>query len=301
MSIRVYVDGAIFPPESAKIPVFDRGFLFGESVFETVGTVRGRLFAFDEHMERLARSAERIGLGMPARADIHAAVLRTIAAAGNPESRVRIVLTQGSALQPDGRVDLAPLESGPPHLVVIAQPLHPPPQRAYEEGVAVEIVSVTRNHATAIDPSVKSGNYLNNVLALRQARQRRPDAHEAILCAPGGAIAEGATSNVFMVRGETVSTPALAVGILAGVTRQKVIDLCRANGIACREVELTPAELRAADEVFITSAGRGVLPVTLLDGEPVGDRRPGPVTRRLMALYRALTERDAPPPTGSPS
>jgi branched-chain amino acid aminotransferase len=146
---------------------------------------------------------------------------------------------------------------------------------------------VHRNSPLAIDPAVKSGNYLNNVLALGEAR-RRSGAYEAILCAADGTVAEGASSNVFVVAAGQVRTPGPEVGILDGITRAKVIELCRRHDIPFREARVTPDELRDADEAFITSATRGVLPVTRVDDRPVGGGAPGPVTRRLMALYDAL-------------
>jgi branched-chain amino acid aminotransferase len=289
MSIRVHVDGHICLPEEAKVSVFDRGFLYGDSVYETIGTVRGRLFALSEHLDRLERSASRLALRMPPRADIQKAIDETIAAAGNAESRVRVIVTRGS-----GKLDLDPASADEPRLVVIVQPLTGPTPEMYDKGVAVAIVSVTRNLPGAIDPSIKSGNYLNNVLALSEAR-RHPGVHEAILLSAGGSVAEGATSNVFAVRSGAVETPALTVGILDGVTRGKVIALARANDILCREVEfMSPEALRGADEVFLTSAARGVLPVSGIDGRPVGGGVPGPVTRRLMALYARLTAQDGP-------
>jgi branched-chain amino acid aminotransferase len=286
MSIRVYIDGRVLPPEEAKISIFDRGFLYGDSVFETVGTVGGRLFALEEHLTRLAGSAERVRLTLPPRALIEQAIHQTVAAAGNAESRVRVIVTRGA-----GQMDLDPTTAEQPNLVVIVQPIGGPPPEAYERGVAVEIVSVTRNSPQAIDPAVKSGNYLNNVLAIAEARRRRPGVHEAILCSANGSVAEGATSNVFAVIGGQLRTPALAVGILAGVTRAKVLDLARASSVDFQEVPfLSPDELRAADEVFITSAARGVLPVTTVDGRVIGDGRPGPITQRLMASYRELAQ-----------
>ena len=156
--------------------------------------------------------------------------------------------------------------------------------------MSAAIVSVTRNSPQAIDPAVKSGNYLNNVLALGEAR-RRSGAYEAILCATDGTIAEGASSNVFAVRAGVVRTPPLEVGILDGITRAKVLELARGNGIPLEEARISPDELRAADEVFITSATRAVLPVTRLDEHPVGDGVPGPVTRRLMELLAGLARR----------
>jgi len=285
MSIRVHIDGAVCLPEAAKVSIFDRGFLYGDSVYETIGTAYGRLFAARDHLVRLERSAERIGLRAPPRAAIERAIGETVAAAGNPESRVRVILTRGT-----GKLDLDPATADDTQLIVIVFPLGAPTPEMYAKGVAVAIVSITRNSPLAIDPAVKSGNYLNNVLALGEAR-RRCRAYEAILCAGDGSIAEGSTSNVFAVVGGEVRTPPAEVGILDGITRAKAIELCRANQIAFSQQRISPAELRGADEVFITSATRGVLPVTTIDEKPVGSGVPGPVTKRLVALYDELARR----------
>jgi branched-chain amino acid aminotransferase len=208
-----------------------------------------------------------------------------MAAAGNPESRVRVMLTRGV-----GKLDLDPATASDTRLVVIVFPLGAPTPEMLDKGVAVAIVSVARNNPRAIDPAVKSGNYLNNVLAVGEAR-RRSQAYEAILCAGDGSVAEGASSNVFAVFGGEVRTPPTEVGILDGITRGKVIQLCRANEIPLVECRISPDELRGADEVFITSATRGVLPVTTIDEKPVAKGTPGPVTRRLMELYADLARR----------
>jgi branched-chain amino acid aminotransferase len=289
MSVRVFLDGRVCLPEQARVSVFDRGFLYGDSVYETIGTVAGRLFALDEHLDRLERSAQRIGLRVPPRAEIERAILTTLEAAANAESRVRVMVTRGSGQL--GRPDLDPAAADQPRLVVIVSPLGAPTPEMLAEGVSVAVVSVQRNNPRAMDPAVKSGNYLNNVLALGEAR--RAGAYEAILCADDGSVAEGASSNVFVVRAGAVRTPALEVGILDGITRSKVIALCGAHGIPVEQGRVTPAELRAADEAFITSATRGVLPVTRVDGRAVADGAPGPVTRRLIRLYDALTRADA--------
>jgi branched-chain amino acid aminotransferase len=282
MSIRVHIGGRVCPPEEAKISVFDRGFLYGDSVYETIGTSEGRLFATDEHLTRLERSAARIGLRAPPRAEMERAIGDTMAAANNPESRVRIMLTRGT-----GKLDLDPASADDPQLVVIVFPLGAPSAEMYARGVSVAIVSVTRNSPAAIDPAVKSGNYLNNILALGEAR-RRSGAYEAILCGADGSVAEGASSNVFVVERGVVRTPPLEVGILDGITRAQVIVLCREGGIPFEETRISPDELRGADEVFITSATRAVLPVTLVDERPVGTGSPGPVTRRLMEMLAEL-------------
>jgi branched-chain amino acid aminotransferase len=282
MPIRVHIDGAVVEPEAAKVSVLDRGFLYGDSVYETIGTMYGRLFALRDHLERLERSAQRIGLAVPARSVIEGAITDTMAAAGNPESRVRVMLTRGT-----GKLDLDPATALDTRLIVIVAPLGAPTPEMVQRGVAVAIVSIARNNPRAIDPAVKSGNYLNNVLALGEAR-RRFQAHEAILCAADGSVAEGASSNVFAVIGGEVRTPPTEVGILDGITRTKVIALCREAGIPFAERRLEPDELRGAAEVFLTSATRGVLPVTRIDDRPVGNGLPGPVTRRLIEHYDRL-------------
>jgi branched-chain amino acid aminotransferase len=282
MSIRVHIGGKVCLPEEAKISVFDRGFLYGDSVYETIGTAHGRLFAARDHLDRLERSAMRIGLRVPPRADIERAIADTVEAAGNVESRVRVVLTRGS-----GKLDLDPASVDDTQLVVIVFPLGPPSAEMYAKGVAVAIVSITRNSPSAIDPAVKSGNYLNNVLALGEAR-RRMGAYEAILCGADGSIAEGSTSNVFTVVAGEVRTPPLEVGILDGITRAKVLELCRKGGLRVVETRIFPDDLRAAEEVFITSATRGVLPVTRVDDRAIGAGTPGPLTKKLIALYEEL-------------
>jgi branched-chain amino acid aminotransferase len=284
MSIRVYIDGEIHQPETARVSVFDRGFLFGDSVFETIAFLDGRFVFLDEHLDRLERSASLLHLILPARSQIERALRETALASGEREARVRVMVTRGAA-----GIDLDPATAEAPSLVVIAQPLGAPSPSLVEEGAAVEVVKVSRGAAGGMDPMIKSGNYLTSVLAIAEARRKRPGAHEAILCSAGDSIAEGATSNVFFVAQQVLCTPGLEVGILDGVTRAKVLQLARRAGIETRELSfVAPERLRAAEEIFLTSAVRGILPVTSVDGVRIGLGRPGPVTRRLFDLYQRL-------------
>jgi branched-chain amino acid aminotransferase len=279
MSIRVHVNGQICSEQDARISVFDRGFLYGDSVFETLGTKDGVLFSLSEHLERLEASAARIGMKCPPRETIVAAVHATVAAAGNRESRVRIIVSRG-----EGWGDLDPQAASEPRLVVMVGERGGPTPEMYADGVSATVVSVIHNHPGALDPTVKSGNYLNGVLAVGEAR--RAGAHEAILCAASGYVAEGATSSVFAVSSGRIETPSLEVGILPGITRRLVLEVCRREGMPVTESStLLPQALRSADEVFLTSSLRGVIPVTRLDGSVVGDGRPGPVTKRIMTAY----------------
>ena len=285
MATRVYIDGEIQDEKSASVPVWDRGFLYGDSVYEVTRTFGGKPFALEEHLERLEKSGEGIGMKLPPRESIRRAVDETLRSGANPESYIRIIVTRGA-----GDIGLDPALADKPRLIVIVRPTTGPDPKLVENGVDVAIVGVRRNSPRAIDPSVKSGNYLNNVLALGEAK-RRFGAYEAVMCDAEGRLAECSASNIFAVEGGRVLTPALEIGILHGITRQKVLELAAQAGIPTEEAELSPDDLRRADEAFLTSSVRGVLPVVRVDGEPIGSGKPGPVTRKLMALYDQLTHR----------
>ena len=278
VSVRVHVNGVITDRDSAVISIFDRGFLYGDSVYEVLRTSGGHPVDLDRHLERLSRSAAGIELATPAPEDLGRAIAETLDAADNPESYLRIVVTRGG-----GPITLditAPEKSS---LVLIAAPLSMPVAELYERGCSLAIVGVERTSRRAFDPAVKSGNYLNNIMALAEAR--RTGAYEAIMCSPDGRVAEGSTSNLFVSRGGRLATPALATGLLPGITRQRVIDLARAGGLEVEEGDLRPDEVRGAVEAFITSSIRGVMPVATVDGRTIGEGEPGPATRRLMELY----------------
>jgi branched-chain amino acid aminotransferase len=278
MGTRVYIDGQRFDAHEARISVFDRGFLYGDSVYEVLRTSGGRPVDLEDHLVRLARSAAAIALPPPPAATLREAVAGTLADAANPESYVRIIVTRGA-----GEIGLDTALAEDPCTLVIVKPLELPTKEMYERGVKLEIVGVERTSTRSMDPSVKSGNYLNNILALAAAR--RAGAYEALMCDAAGRVAEGSTSNVFIARAGTLVTPSLEVGILAGITRQRVIELASADGIAVSEGSVMPADVRSADEVFLTSSIRGVLPVARVDDRAVGAACPGPLTRRVMELY----------------
>jgi branched-chain amino acid aminotransferase len=286
MSIKVFLSSHPDPldPADAKISVFDRGFLYGDSVYETMRTAGGRPLDLDRHLQRLRRSGDGIGLALPFGApELARAIARTHAASGNPESYVRVMVTRGA-----GPLALDPRASEEPLLVVLVQPLVLPAAEAYVRGIAAVIVGITKNVGTSMDPAIKSGNYLTNILALRQAIAAGGD--DAIMCNPEGAVSEGATSNVFMVTAGRIATPHLRTGILPGITRQTVCELATSIGAPVAETIIMPDQLRAADEVFLTSSVRGIMPVTRLDGAPVGDGTAGPLTRRLHEAYLAYVE-----------
>jgi branched-chain amino acid aminotransferase len=296
MPVTVNLDGLLVPPAAAVVSVFDRGFLAGDQVYEVVRTYRMRPFALEAHLARLGRSAARAGLELPwDEGRLRAEIARTLEASrggdaldplGAPWNRgerlLRLVATRGAA---DSGVEL-PVPG--PRALVIAQPLRGPPASAYREGAGC-ILAEPR--APRPDPGAKTGRHLAEALAGREARDS--GAEEAILVDAAGRVAEGASSSVFRVKGGRLETPPLAAGILEGVTRGLVLELARGAGIPAAEVDLTAADLRQADELFITSTTREVLPVTRLGGTPAGGGRPGTLTLRLHALFREAADRAA--------
>ncbi|MBK9754300.1 MAG: aminotransferase class IV [Nannocystis sp.] len=286
MASKVYLSsaGRVLDPGEASVSVFDRGFLYGDSVYETLRTAGGRPVELARHLDRLRRSALGIGLEIPfTDVALRAAIAETHAASGNADSYVRVIVTRGT-----GPLMLDPRVSSSPLLVVLVQELKLPTAALYEAGLSVRIVDVHKISARSLDPTLKTGNYLNSIQALRQAAESA--AEDAILCSPAGDVAEGATSNVFMVRAGELLTPALATGLLEGITRALVLALATELGIGWRETKIWPDELRAADEVFLTSSVRGAMPVTTLDGQRVGAGGVGPVTRRILTRYQAYID-----------
>ena len=293
MPVLCNVEGKLVPPEQAVVPVLDRGFLYGDSVYEVVRTYDARPFGLDRHLARMEKTAQRLDLALPPREILARELQRTLDAADNAESYARIVVTRGT-----GEFGLSPfLARGQNRLVIIVRPLSVPPEQQYESGLQMAIAKIRRNPPQALDPALKTGNYLNNILALREAHEVGAD--DAILLDLRGRVTEGTTSNVFFVQRGVLVTPPLALGILEGVTRALFIEIAREEGLILREEPHGPEALAAADEVFMTSTLREAMPVTSLaflesSGDQVrkvGDGRPGPMTKRLRAAFRAYVER----------
>jgi len=293
MATLLNVEGRLVPPEQAFVPVMDRGFLYGDSVYEVVRTYGGRVFELGRHLDRMERSAARIGLSLPPRARIESELFRTIDAAGNAESYARIIVTRG-----EGQFGLSPhLAEGLNRLIFMVRPLELPAPEQYERGLQMAVTRTRRNPPQALDPALKTGNYLNSALALRESHAAGAD--DALLLDLRGQVTEASTSNVFFVQDGVVVTPPLVLGMLEGVTRGLVIEIARGEGLLVREEPHGPEALAAADEVFVTSTIREAMAVTsllLLDGEKpdrrvVAGGKPGPITRRLHAAFRRYVER----------
>ncbi|MFO0710507.1 MAG: aminotransferase class IV [Sandaracinus sp.] len=281
----VIIDGMRVSSEEARVSVFDRGFLFGDAVFEVLRAYGGSAFAKREHLERLTRSLEGMRI-VPSfeLGSLGEEIDRALAALALPDAYVRVMVSRGAgALHMDPR-----RASGPTTRVVIAAPLLPLPASLYE-GVAIATVRAERptDHTSARGAKISA--YVSNLLALREAQER--GAYEAAFLAADGTISEGSSSNLFVLRGRVLSTPPLESGILGGITRAWVIEDARAEGLELRERLLVSRDFEEADEAFLTSSLREVVPIIGIDGAAVGGGRAGAVSRRLHARYRARAER----------
>ncbi len=284
------VNGRIYPWTKATISAVDHGFLYGDSVYETVRTYWKVPFLLERHLDRLQRSLDRIFMPLPiSRKEVCAEVEKTMDAywseyQSEEDVVVRLVISRGM-----GEIGLDYSLCEEPQVLIYVFQLPHLSERIYEEGIPVALSKIRRNHPRALDPAIKSGNFLNNILAYKDAKDA--DAHEAIICKADGYLAEGTTSNIFVVKDGLVWTPH-ASGILDGITRAIVFEEGRAAGIPVGETNIPPEALFCADEAFITSSIKAVLGISHVNGKPVGEGRPGPITRRLLELYCARVERE---------
>jgi branched-chain amino acid aminotransferase len=279
----VWIDGNLQPAHEARVSVFDRGFLYGDSAFEVMRTYDKRPFRAAAHLARLRRSCERLLISLP-QSDQQLAeiVASTIAASGLPECYVRVMVTRGVGPM---NIDLA--QATEPCILVFALTLTPLAASVYANGIAVGLSRAARATDGTRAVGAKTSNYLGSVMALHEVKQR--GAQEALILGPSGEVIEGATSNVFVVRAGDLITPPIDAGILAGITRQTVLELAAEQALTVRETPLHPSDLYQADEVFITSTVREVVPVVRVDDKLIGEGKPGPVTARVLAAYRAKT------------
>jgi len=276
---KVAIDGEVVDSDEARVSVFDRGFLYGDSVFEVYRTYAGIPFAETEHLERLARSAARIMIPMPASIETLSSEVRaTLDAAGEGDWYVRVIVTRGT-----GPLTYDPTTASAPLRVIITAPVSVPPAEHYERGIAVVLLEASRPTDDARAAGAKASNYLANLLAVHEAKQK--GAQEALMLGRDGQILEGASSNLFIVKDGKVRTPEPQPGILVGITRATVIAAAAEEGIEVEEGEVRPDDLYGADEAFLTSSIREVMPVVSADGRTIGSGVPGPVTKRLHLGY----------------
>jgi branched-chain amino acid aminotransferase len=281
--MKVYIDGKYYDQKNAKISVFDHGLLYGDGVFEGIRAYNGRVFKLKEHIDRLFYSAKSILLNLPlSRAEIMRAVVETCRRNKLRDGYIRLVVTRGA-----GTLGLNPRRCKNPSVIVIADKIQLYPPEYYEKGLEIITVPTVRNLHSALNPAIKSLNYLNNILAKIEANIG--GCEEAIMLNSEGYVSECTGDNVFIVKGGQLLTPPLSAGALYGITRQVVMELGGKLGLTTGEPNLTRYDLFNADECFLTGTGAELIPVVKIDGRVIGSGKPGKTTRRLVMDYRALT------------
>ena len=282
MGLKIYINGEWLEKENAKISVFDHGLLYGDGVFEGMRTYNGKVFRLRQHLQRLVESGRAIGLEMPMSADeFEKAIYETMKVNGLEEAYVRLVVTRGI-----GDLGLDPESCGTPEVILITGKLALYPPELYENGLAVIIAKTRRNLAAALNPRLKSLNYLNNILAKREATAA--GLKEALMLNADGFVAEATGENIFIVKDGVLETPPTDAGILVGITRQAVMELAEKNGIPVRERRLKPDDIYTAEECFLTGSAAEMAPIVQVDGRPIGTGKPGPVMKKLLQAFREL-------------
>jgi branched-chain amino acid aminotransferase len=279
MSLKVWMDGELVEQADAKIGVYDHGLLYGDGVFEGIRLYHGKIFHAEAHLDRFFLSAKAIRLTIPyGRQQLIEAIELTCRSNNFSDCYIRLVATRGA-----GNLGLNPQSCPRPAVFIIADLISLYPAEMYEKGMSVITARTIRNHPAALSPRIKSLNYLNNILAKIEANDA--GVPEAIMLNHQGNVAECTADNIFIVRNQQVQTPATADGILEGVTRQIIIDLCRESQIPLVEKTLQLHDVYVADECFLTGTGAEVVPVTRVDRQSIGTGSPGPITRRLIEAF----------------
>src|ERR1051326_5352943 len=282
--MKIYIDGKYYDEKNAKVSVFDHGLLYGDGVFEGIRAYHGRVFKLKEHIDRLFYSAKAILLNIPlSHAAVMKAVVETCRRNRVREAYIRLVVTRGV-----GTLGLNPKNCKAPSVIIIAGKIQIYPAALYERGMEIITVPPPRTLHSAVNPAIKSLNYLNNILARIEANNSGYE--EAIMLNSEGFVSECTVENIFVVKAGQMFTPPLSAGALYGITRQTVIELAEEAGLKVSEPNLTRYDLFNADECFLSGTGAEIVPVVKIDGRVIGSGRPGRVTRRLVKEFRALTQ-----------
>ncbi len=283
MGLKIYLNGQIVPQEDAKVSVFDHGLLYGDGVFEGIRAYNGKIFTLNEHLDRLYASASAISLTIPiTKAEMGKAIKDTMAANNLTDSYIRLVVTRGV-----GKLGLDPNKCSTPQIIIITDTIELYSKALYEKGLDIATVTTIRNHFSALDPKIKSLNYLNNIMA--KIESIRAGAGEALMLNKDGYVAECAGDNIFIVKDNALITPPASAGILIGITRNLVMKLAADMGIAVKEELMSRCDLYVADECFLTGTAAEIIPVVTIDGRVIGSGKPGKVTQGLLKKYRDLT------------
>jgi branched-chain amino acid aminotransferase len=282
--MKVYIDGKFYDGRDAKISVFDHGLLYGDGIFEGIRAYNGRVFRLKEHIDRLFYSAKALLLKIPmARTDIVKAVVETCRKNRIRDGYIRLVVTRGV-----GTLGLNPNRCKNPSVIVIADKIQLYPPELYLRGMEIITVPTVRNLHSAVNPAIKSLNYLNNILAKIEANNS--GCEEAIMLNAEGFVSECTGDNIFIAKAGRLFTPPLSAGALYGITRTVVITLAEQSGIPVNEPNLTRYDLFNADECFLTGTGAEIVPIVKIDGRVIGSGKPGGLTRQLVTKYHALTK-----------
>ncbi len=282
MSQKIFLNGKIVPREEAKISVYDRGYLYGDGIFEGIRAYDGRVFKLDEHVDRLFKSAKTILLDIPySREEIKEIILKTIRANDLRDAYIRLVISRGV-----GDLGLNPENCEESTVVVIVSKISLYDNKLYEEGLAVVTVPTRRNGPEMVNPRIKSLNYLNNIMARIEANMQ--NAPEAILLNSEGYVAECTGDNVFIIEGNNLVTPPRYAGILKGIKREVVMNIGEQFGLNVKEELFTRYDLFNADEAFLTGTAAEVIPVVKIDARQIGDGKPGKFTRRIIEEFRNI-------------
>lgn len=280
---KVCINGEFVRKEDAKVSVYDHGLLYGDGVFEGMRSYGGKVFRLEEHLRRLWDSARAISLEIPIARDVLARQVGEALKINDIEDGyIRLVVTRGA-----GTLGLDPNRTSNPQVIIIADHISLYPDELYEKGLEIVTVATIRNHPAALSPRIKSLNYLNNILA--KIEGLKAGCVEALMLNQRGEVAECTGDNIFIVRDGVLSTPPKDAGILEGITRSAVIELAEAAGVPFREQALTRHDIYVADECFLTGTAAEVIPVVKLDGRPIGEGIPGPITKDLMRRFLRLT------------
>jgi branched-chain amino acid aminotransferase len=283
MGKKVWLNGKLVDREDAKISVFDHGLLYGDGVFEGIRSYGGKVFRLKEHIRRLFDSANGIRLVVPlAPEELAKAVADTLEANGLKDAYIRVVVTRGV-----GTLGLDPNRCREPNVFIITDKIELYPRELYENGLEIVTAATMRNHPNAVNPRIKSLNYLNNILAKIEAIDA--GTLEAVMLNHQGFVAECTGDNLFIVRGGRLLTPPIGAGILEGITRDEILAIAREERLEVREENLTRYDLYVADECFLTGTAAEVVPVVRIDGRQIGDGRPGPITKRLAEEFHRRT------------
>lgn len=284
MTLKIYISGTLYDKEDAKISVYDHGLLYGDGVFEGMRVYGGKVFRLPEHLERLWNSAKAIWLEIPVTPEALAqAVNETVAVNGIKDGYVRLVITRGA-----GTLGLDPNHCRSPEIIIIADTITLYPREYYEKGLHIVTVSTMRNHPAALSPRIKSLNYLNNILARIEAGNA--GAGEGLMLNEQGYVAECTGDNIFVLKNGELFTPPASAGALKGITRQVVFEIAAEFGIRLQEANLTRYDVYTADECFLTGTAAEIIALVKLDSRPIGSGVPGPLTARLIARFRELTQ-----------